>query len=476
MTSYTLSMEENKKFESVDNEFNNFIRRIQNASIINVDRIRDAYEIAKYFHRNQTRKSGEYYIYHPLYVCMKMYDEGIFDVDALCAALLHDTLEDTEYSREDLLNDFGKYVYEYVDAVTKFEPDKSMATWRTIKVSEEKTHDHLLSKTERYRFACYIKFADRWHNLHTCTQMSKESITKNVKETKSFLIPLAREIGCNLMAEQLLDACFLALDPQQYWNISSLLNRFRINSHKGINKVLSTIRTTFGDFATLSQEFEVQYPYMVAKEIRNKFKNANLLRSDLFSFYEYKPYAMVVCKINHRIAEQSLESQFLQAISPLLNKIEYQSETKNRFVTSAQIAYVNIIDSTYHNKIRFLLCAEEDYMKYCNGIAFGNGSIDAGKLAPEKNVRINTKDGEHRYISKDATVLDFAFMLHPEIGLHFKSAIVNGKQVHIDYVFQNDDTVIIETSEEIQATIDWLRIVTTPKAKDILIEYIKNSN
>lgn len=469
-------MEENKKFESVDNEFNNFIRRIQNASIINVDRIRDAYEIAKYFHRNQTRKSGEYYIYHPLYVCMKMYDEGIFDVDALCAALLHDTLEDTEYSREDLLNDFGKYVYEYVDAVTKFEPDKSMATWRTIKVSEEKTHDHLLSKTERYRFACYIKFADRWHNLHHCTQMSKESIAKNVKETKAFFIPLARELGCNLMAEQLFDACFLAQYPKQYQNIATLLNRFRTNSRKGIIKVLSSIKTAFGDSATLSQEFEVQYPYMVAKEICNKCKNANLLRSDLFSFYEYKPYAMVVCKLNDHDINESLESQFLHLLFPLLDKLEYQNETNNKVITSAKIAYVDVIDTTYHNKIRFVLCVEDEYMKYCNGIAFGNNIIDAGKLAPEKSVRINTKDGEHRYVSKGATVLDFAFMIHPEIGLHYNRAIVNGKQVHIDYIFQNDDTVIIETSEEIQATIDWLRIVTTPKAKDILIEYIKNIN
>lgn len=141
--------------------------------------------------------------------------------------------------------------------------------------------------------------------------MSPKSIAKNVEETKSFLIPLARLLGCNVIADQLTDACFLAANPTQYANIAALLKRFRVNSRKGVLKTVALVRSCAGEKAHLNREFDLPYPFAVVKEITQRYNNANLFRTDLFSFYEFKPYAIVVCKIVQREPEETLESAFL---------------------------------------------------------------------------------------------------------------------------------------------------------------------
>lgn len=158
----------------------------------------------------------------------------------------------------------------------------------------------------------------------------------------------------------------------------------------------------------------------------------------------------------------------------MTGKIRVLDEQEDSVVTSAKIAYVTVVDTTYHNKIRFLLCAEEDYPKYSNGIAFSFGNIESGRLSPEKHICINTQTGEHRYVAKGATVLDFAFILHKDIGLCFEHAIVNDREVPFDRILQNGDSVVIKTSPTRCAAIDWLRFVTTTRAKDCLIEYFRS--
>ena len=140
----------------------------------------------------------------------------------------------------------------------------------------------MLELGQKYPFALYIKLADRWHNLHTCGKMSMDSIRKNVAHTKSVLIPLARKIGCNVIADQLRDACLLAKHPEEYANILKQLNENLKNSRKGIEKTLSSLRNALQPTAEVDTQFMFPYPCDVKADIRLKIGNANLTRSDLF--------------------------------------------------------------------------------------------------------------------------------------------------------------------------------------------------
>lgn len=207
--------------------------------IFNVDQIRRAYEIAKYYHRDTRRKSGELYLYHPLAVLEKLFNEGFVDSDILAAAILHDTVEDTPYTLEDVSCDFGHDVSKYVRAVTKIEAATGPLSGNTKKTAQRQTDEHMLELAQQHPLALYIKLADRWHNLHTCGKMSTDSIRKNIAHTKSILIPLARKIGCNEIANQLRDACLLAMHPDEYSNIVEQQNKFIKNSRKGITKTIT---------------------------------------------------------------------------------------------------------------------------------------------------------------------------------------------------------------------------------------------
>ena len=475
---YKLSDEDNANFTIIDSEFSSLINRIyQSNMVLNVDKIKRAYEIAKFYHRDTKRKSGELYLYHPLAVLEKLFNDGFVDPDILAAAMLHDTVEDTEYTLDDVQRDFGYDVREYVHAVTKFEASKDPLTGNTKKASQEQTDEHMLELGQKYRLALYIKLADRWHNLHTCQKMSPESIRRNIAHTKSVLIPLARKIGCNVMADELLDACLYAKHQDEHDNIKAQQLDYIKYSRKGIEKTISIIKGVAQNKADVDSQFTTPFPFMVKADICEKFPNANLRRPDLFSFYEYKPYVLIFFKI-HNPSEKSLRIQFLEICKSLIqdDAITITDEPDNKDVESANIAYVDITDSSYYNRIRVVVLANEDFYRYRNPLsAQCNIPRSPEALNPEKRITVYSKDGHPIDIERGATVLDFAFILNSEIGAHYQSAEVNGKPVDIDYVLQPNDTILIHKNDTSTARIEWFRILETKTAINRLINNFSTS-
>ena len=469
---YKLSDKDNSGFAIIDHEFELLINRIYRSNmVLNVDKIRRAYEIAKYYHRDTKRKSGELYLYHPLAVLEKLFNDGFVDPDILAAAMLHDTVEDTTYTLDDIQRDFGYDVREYVHAVTKFEASDDPLAGSTKKISQEQTDEHMLELGQNYRLALYIKLADRWHNLHTCQKMSAESIKRNVSHTKRILIPLARKIGCNVMADELLDACFYAQHQNEYENIKSQQLDYVKYSRKGLEKTISLIKGVADNKAEVDSHFTVPYPFKVRKDIREKFPNANILRPDLFSFFEYRPYVLLFVKI-YKPSEKSLHTQFLEICKDLIanNTITIINEPDNSDVQSANIAYIDIVDSVYYNRIRVIIIAKDDFYRYRNPLsAQCNIPRSPGALNPEKSITVYSKDGHPIDIERGATVLDFAFILNSEIGAHYKSAEVNGTYVDIDYVLQPNDTILIHKNDTPTARIEWFRVLETKTAINRLI-------
>lgn len=479
MPYYTLTPEDQRVFNTIDSEFNSFISKIKstmigkNAIIIDIDFLRKAYEIAKYWHKDTRRKSGELYLYHPLAVCKKMFDDGFVDKDALAAALLHDTVEDTGYTPEMIEEDFNKTVKIYVEIVTKLEASKDSLDGVTKTQAQILTDEHYIEDGRKHPLALYIKFADRYHNLHTCEQMSEKSIKKNVAHTRNILIPIARRIGCNLIADQLEDACMLALHPDNYKNIRCQLQDFASLSHNKIKTALRDISTHCMEKAAVDTDFTLPYPTTVSNEIKQAHPNLhiNFRRRDLFSFYHYKPYVEAFFLLSSPTAE-SLCSQFFHIVSELQDnhKIVIMHEYE-----SDEIAHVDIIETRNNNKIRFIICSLDKYRSYFNGITnrkiekFYSGSL----LSCDKRVRILTRNGDPFDIEKDATVLDFAFILNTNIGAHYIGAEVNGKSVEMDYVLQPNDQVNILKGDEPTARISWFGILKTTTATNRLIKLLE---
>ena len=473
---YKLTAEENAVFSIIDAEFETLVARFYDSNVIfNVDKIKKSYEVAKYFHRDTRRKSGELYLYHPLAVLQKLYDDGFVDPNILVAAMLHDTVEDTAYTLVDIERDFGNEVREYVHAVTKIEASIDPLSGDTKKSAQQQTDEHMLELGQKYPFALYIKLADRWHNLHTCGKMSMDSIRKNVAHTKSVLIPLARKIGCNVIADQLRDACLLAKHPEEYANILKQLNENLKNSRKGIEKTLSTLRNALQPNVEVDTQFMLPYPCDVKADIRLKIGNANLTRSDLFSVYQYQPYVIAFCKLTE-VTEKTLRGQFVKICKQLINDgiITVIDENDKPEIKSTTVSYIDVFDS-YYNKIRIVLLAKQEFWKYRNPLAQHENipRSTAAFLPSDKRITVHSKDGHPIEIEKGATVLDFAFLLNSEIGAHFESAEVNSNIVEIDYILQPEDTILIHKSEEKTARIEWFKILETKAARNRLITILK---
>lgn len=362
-------------------------------------------------------------------------------------------------------------------AVAKFGAIEDSADAMTKKQVHAMTDEHLLQAAKEYPFAAYIKFADRWHNLHTGQKMSEKNIQKNVLHTKTVLIPVARKLGCNRMAEELKNSCMLAKYPEAYENISRTQRTFLDNSRKSLIKTINAMRSSCSDkveIANVDGRIDVPLPYVVANETRKNHKNVNCKRPDLFSFCSYKPYAMVCFKIKEPTSD-SLEHQVIHLCKNLIanNTISIESEFRDSNIEDANVIYFDITDAYHnnHNKLRVVVYTKE----FRNTIVehYGLKLTLATILPPEKKIHIFTKDGKRMEIEKGCTMLDFAFVLKTEIGVCYNGAEVNGKPAEMAYILQPGDQVTIIKAGNPTANLNWFKILETKPAMSRLVEWMK---
>ncbi len=476
-----LNSEENIIFKSVDEKFYRLYDKIQVYAVNNEKTISDcqiikkAYEMAKYLHRDVKRKSGEMYIWHPYRVFEKLFNHGIIDINILCASLLHDTVEDTEYTLERINNDFNSDIKIYVEMLTKIEPSTDITDGLTKKEAQFMTDEQYIEIGQNNPSAMLIKFADRWDNLHTCTHMSEQSIKKNIAHTKSILIPIAKKIGCFSFAEELEDSCFLASKPDLYKNISASLKNYFDSSKKQINKTISEIVKLFEGEIVVNPNFITPYPYVVYNDIKKTFKGEIQTKKNLFSFYQYKPYVFLKLEIPD-IMKEKIYSYFVVNVLPKL-------QSKNISVTGegSYISYDNYsivywhAEDYYYNHFRFLVGKKSDYdALYRGNPDINHTKIYIGSIRDEgKKVQIYTKDGNPFTVEKGATVLDYAFIINTMMGACYKEAYVNGNKVELDYVLQNKDQVYIVKDKVVKASVSWFRYLETKTARNRLISFIE---
>lgn len=470
-------------FEDIIQEFK------KNHKVINKGLIKRAYEYAAEKHKNQKpRKTGEPYILHPLRVAYHLASWG-FDADVICSALLHDTLEDTDATYDDLVTHFGKNIADMVDAVTAIDKEIKDKTGLTKEEIDELSDTRLKERmSER---ALFIKAADRIDNLKTIAPFSEEKKIAKAKHTREIIIPMLMKEEAFQLIDTLEDLCLQIEHPKRYAEIDSSYTALRDSNTYTTTRTLKLFSEVFSpntsiDTAEYSTALRsiVEFTYNPRSTIsvyRQINAQANNIAADL---------PKLLCKRNIAMFDLTL------VISD-----DYCSNTKNTptnvffklyasFLADSGITVLDFGLTTYKDSKYYILCdemgnryrlfvkSETEYKRYKLGhIIDAEDVTDFGSAIDGKKIKVYKRDETAMYIEAGATFLDFAFAIHSEIGLHFNYATVDGNKTQRKPYekITEGDIISVEADPTIEPTLRWFKYVKTSKAMEHLIKYLSTT-
>lgn len=459
--------------------------------------IRKAFDIALDAHKDQRRKTGEPYIYHPIEVAKIVANEIGLGATSIACALLHDVIEDSEYTYEDLEKIFGKKIADIVNGLTKI----SVMNNQNISIQSENYRKLLLTLSEDFR-VILIKIADRLHNMRTLESMRPDKQQKIASETVYIYAPMAHRLGLYTIKSELEDLSLKYNNPEIYNEITSKLASAKESRDKyiqefkkevseqleeeGLNftikgraKAISSIyRKMLKQNVTFEEVFD---NYAIRIIYKSDTKNEKFLAWKIYSIvtdlYRSNPSRMRDWISHPR--STGYESLHLTVMGPDKKWIEVQirSERMDEIAEKGVAAhyrykegYKSSDDQNFDRwvtEIREVLEQQQDLST--------SELLDNIKLnLYSKEVFVFTPKGEIKILPTGATALDFAFSVHSDLGMRCLGAKVNGKLVPISYVLQNGDQVDILSSQNQKPKADWLDFVVTSKAKS-RIKAILNS-
>ena len=461
-----------------------------------MDLISKAYDVAEEMHRGQLRKSGEDYLIHPLAVALILADLGM-DSQTVAAGLLHDVIEDTSYTMEDMVNDFGPEVTELVDGVTKLSALK-------FESKEERQAENLrkmfLAMSKDIR-VLIIKLADRLHNLRTINYMTHEKIVEKCQETLDIYAPLAARLGIYSMKMELEDIALKYLDPNAYYDLAEQVSERKEAREDAINKVVEEISKALDD---INIEHET---YGRSKHFYSIYRKMKYQHKTLDEIFDLMAVRIIVDTVRDCYAALGLvhtlytpiPGRFKDYIAmPKPNM--YQSLHTTVIGDSGRPFEIQIRTREMHHIAEYGIAA---HWKYKEGKEGGNSSNEEVKLSwlrqalewqqdvndPKEfmeslkmdlfsnQVFVFTPQGDVIELPAGATPLDFAFKIHTDVGCKCVGAKVNGKMVTIDYPLENGNIVDIVTSPNAAGpSIDWLKIAKSSSARNKIRQWLKKEN
>lgn len=462
--------------------------RKSNSKLIN-----KAYEFAKHYHEGQVRKSGEPYIIHPLEVA---YIVSTLELDdnAICAALLHDVVEDTEVTREMIIAEFGEEIANLVDGVTKLGKIAHYLDKEEEQVENYRKFFMAMAKDIR---VLMIKLADRLHNMRTLKHLSDDRKYAIAKETMQLYAPLANRLGIYSIKWELEDLSFLYMEPQAYAELVEGINKRREEREKFINDIIVEIRKklkemkieaeVYGrpkhfysiyrkmkkDNKTLDQIYDLFAMRIIVNSVKDCYAALGLVHElykpmpGRFKDYISMPKPNMYQSLHttligtegtpfevqirtwdmHRVAEYGIAAHWAykegksvsasdEKLSWLREAIEWQKETND--------------DKEFLSKLKFDLFDEE--------------------------VFVFTPKGDIKSLPTGSTPIDLAYMIHEQVGHRMTGAKINGKIVPITTKLENGDIVEIITSDSAKGpSRDWLKIVKTTQARNKIQNWFKKA-
>lgn len=460
--------------------------------------IRKAFDIALDAHKDQRRKTGEPYIYHPIEVAKIVANEIGLGANSIACALLHDVIEDSDYTYEDLKKIFGKKIADIVNGLTKI----SVMNHQNISIQSENYRKLLLTLSEDFR-VILIKIADRLHNMRTLESMTPEKQKKIASETVYIYAPLAHRLGLYNIKSELEDLSMKFNNPDVYFDISDKLTLARENREKYVQEFKKEVSeqlveeglnfTIKGRAKAISSIFrkmlkqgvtfdEVYDNYAIRIIYKSDAKNEKFLAWKIYSIvtdlYHSNPQRMRDWISQPR--STGYESLHLTVLGPDKKWIEVQirSERMDDIAEKGVAAHYKYKEGFRQNSDEKNF---ETWVTEIREVLENQQSLSTTELLDNiklnlysKEVFVFTPKGEIKILPIGSTALDFAFSVHSDLGTKCLGAKMNGKLVPISYVLQNGDQVDILSSQNQKPKADWLDFVVTSKAKS-KIKAILNS-
>ena len=460
--------------------------------------IRKAFDIALDAHKDQRRKTGEPYIYHPIEVAKIVANEIGLGATSIACALLHDVIEDSEYTYEDLEKIFGKNIADIVNGLTKI----SVMNQQNISVQSENYRKLLLTLSEDFR-VILIKIADRLHNMRTLDSMHPVKQKKIAAETAYIYAPLAHRLGLYNIKSELEDLSLKYNNPDVYNEIVDKLEIAKEGREKYVEEFTKEVSeqlkeeglnfTIKGRAKAISSIYrKMQKQNVTFEEVYDNYAIRIIYKSDPRNekFLAWKIYSIVTdlyqsnpSRMRDWISQPrstGYESLHLTVMGPDKKWIEVQirSERMDDIAEKGVAAHYkykegyrkNSDDQRFENWVAEIRDVLEQQQNLSTSELLDNIKLNLYS----KEVFVFTPKGEIKILPTGATALDFAFSVHTDLGMKCLGAKINGKLVPISYVLQNGDQIDILSSQNQKPKADWLDFVVTSKAKS-KIKNILNS-
>ncbi len=451
--------------------------------------IRKAFDIALDAHKDQRRKTGEPYIYHPIEVAKIVANEIGLGTTSIACALLHDVIEDSEYTYEDLKKIFGKKIADIVNGLTKI----SVMNHQNISVQSENYRKLLLTLSEDFR-VILIKIADRLHNMRTLESMRDDKQKKIASETIYIYAPLAHRLGLYNIKSELEDLSLKYNNPDVYYDIANKLEVAKDQREKYVEEFkkevseqlkeehlnftikgrAKAISSIYRKMLKQNVSFEEVYDnYAIRIIYKSNAKNEKFIAWKIYSIvtdlYHSNPQRMRDWITNPR--STGYESLHLTVLGPDKKWIEVQirSERMDEIAEKGVAAHYKYKEGFKQNSDDRNF---EQWVSQIREVIEQQQNLSTSELLDNiklnlysKEVFVFTPRGEIKILPVGSTALDFAFSVHSDLGMKCLGAKVNGKLVPISYVLQNGDQIDILSSQNQKPKQDWLDIVITSKAK-----------
>ena len=460
------------------------------------DLIYDAYLFSKNAHKGQKRKSGKPYFTHCIEVATILADWGM-DENIVISGLLHDTIEDTKITKNDILNKYGKDILFLVESVTNLSGIKFNSR------SHQKAENFMkmfISFANDIR-AIIIKLADRLHNLRTISYLSIIKQRRFAVETKEIFSPLAHRIGMNKLKMEMEDIIFSVLDSNNHKHIKKLV---KSSQKERTNYIQSFIHPIDQELQKFSLDYNMFGRAKHLYSIHNKMKLRNITFSEIFDQFAIR---IIVDKVKECYM---VLGTIHQLYTPLQDKFKdyiampksngYQSIHTTVFGQNGKMVEVQIRTSDMNKIAEIGVAAHWIYKEQSDHIITKEKILEKfgwiRDMIEELNnenknpqefldmlkidlfhdeIFVFTPTGDVVQLVENATPIDFAFQVHSEVGLKCKGAKVNGHIVPLNTQLKNGDTVEITTSESKNPSYAWLQIVKMPKSKNHIKRWIKKN-
>ena len=462
----------------------------------NTELIGKAFDTAQRLHEGQLRKSGEPYFIHPINVAYILAEMGMDDA-TIVGGLLHDVVEDTDYTREQLVEDFNEEIALLVDGVTKLGTIKFESK---EEIQAENFRKMFLAMSKDIR-VLIIKLADRLHNMRTMGFMKPEKIVEKCNETLDIYAPLASRLGIFKVKFELEDLALKYLHPEEFQDLKQKVNKRKEEQEATINNVIGEIKDALDD---MNLHYDI---YGRAKHYYSIYKKMKLQNKQIDEIFDLIAVRIIVDNVKDCYAVLGIVHTMWKPIPGRFK--DYIAMPKPNMYQSLHTTVIGDKGEPFEIQIRtYEMHQVAEYgiaahWKYKEGDTSGKSSNDDIKLAwlrqslewqqdindPKdfletmkmdlfaSQVFVFTPRGDVIELPAGSTPLDFAFKIHSAIGCKCVGAKVNGKMVTIDYTLQNGDIVEIVTSANSAGpSVDWLKIAKSSNARNKIRGWLKKEN